>query len=302
MSTPSIRFTKGHGTGNDFVLIDDADAEVDITPAYVRLLADRHRGLGGDGIIRVVRSAALDDPFARRAAADGAEWFMDYSNADGSVAEMCGNGVRVFAHYLYGRGLVDTDELRVGTRSGVKIVRRVENAYPDTGHAAAWYSVDMGAWSVSDGEGRRAGTDSLVRVSGLEVPRPAISVDLGNPHAVVALAEEAELDELDLFHPPAVKPEPPHGVNVEFIVPGLVGEDHGTVTMRVFERGVGETLSCGTGACAAALAARLWAGSGAPNVWRVNVPGGTVQVRVDGDTVHLAGPAQLVADGTVSLG
>lgn len=290
-------FTKGHGTGNDFVLLDDADASINLTPDDVRKLADRHRGIGGDGVIRVVRSNALDDPFARSAAADGAEWFMDYSNADGSVAEMCGNGVRVFAHFLYGRGRVTTDVLRVGTRSGVKIVHRVANAYPDTGAGDKWYSVEMGAWSISDDEGRRSGTDSLVRVSGLDVPRPAISVDLGNPHAVVALAEQAELDSLDLVHAPDVSPEPPHGVNVEFIVPGTVTEDSGIVTMRVFERGVGETQSCGTGACAAALAARLWAGPGAPDLWRVNVPGGTVQVRVDGDTVHLAGPAELVAEG-----
>lgn len=300
MSTSSIRFSKGHGTGNDFVLIDDADAELAITPDYVRWLADRHRGIGGDGVIRVVRAAALDDPAARAAAAEGAEWFMDYSNADGSVAEMCGNGVRVFANHLRSRGLASTDTLAVGTRDGVKTVRRVDNAYPDAG-PADWFSVDMGAWTISDEAGRRAGTDSLVRVVGLDVPRPALSVDMGNPHAVVALAEQAELSDLDLYHAPSVEPERPDGVNVEFIVPGQVGEGHGTLRMRVHERGVGETLSCGTGACAAALAARLWAGSGAPDVWRVDVPGGTLQVRIAGERVHLAGPAEAVADGTVAL-
>ncbi|GAB3565695.1 diaminopimelate epimerase [Spelaeicoccus albus] len=299
MSNTSIHFTKGHGTGNDFVLIDDAEAALDITPGYVQWLADRHLGIGGDGIIRIVRSRALDDPAAARAAADGAEWFMDYSNADGSVAEMCGNGVRVFAHYLYAHGLATTETLRVGTRDGVKIVRRVDIAYP--GDDADWFSVDMGTWTISDEAGRHDGTDSLVRVSGLEVPRPALTVDMGNPHAVVALAELSELSELDLYHAPSVDPVPSDGINVEFIVPGQLDEEHGSVTMRVHERGVGETQSCGTGACAAALAARLWAGSGAPDVWRVDVPGGTLQVRVDGERVHLAGPAELVADGTVAF-
>ncbi|SDC71322.1 diaminopimelate epimerase [Sanguibacter gelidistatuariae] len=298
-----LSFTKGHGTENDFVLIDDRHATLDLTPAMVRELTDRRAGIGADGVIRVVPSAALDEGAAVLAQDPSAVWFMDYRNADGSIAQMCGNGVRVFAAYLEDLGLAyfdDGHELALGTRAGVRRVRKEANG---------WFAVDMGVWSFPGGTGAVTdGFDAEVGVRGLEpagaeIPRPALSVDLGNPHTVLALATVADLERADLTHAPRVVPTPPQGTNVELVVP--LGEETtvdgsvvGRVRMRVHERGVGETRSCGTGACAAALAVRAWAGDGAPDVWLVEVPGGTVRVTMltDGH-VELAGPAELVADG-----
>lgn len=299
----TLAFTKGHGTQNDFVLVLDADARLDLTADVVRALADRRAGVGGDGVIRAVRSAAIPEGAEVLAQDPTATWFMDYRNADGSVAEMCGNGVRVFVRYLEHVGMVDLSDgatLAIGTRAGVKRVRREGDRY----------AVDMGAWTLPGGaEALAAGSDAFVRTAGVDGPadaRVALSVDLGNPHTVVALASLDELAGADLAVAPEVRPVPPHGTNVEYVVPlgeattpdGVVGR----VRMRVHERGVGETHSCGTGACAAAIAVATWAGQGAPTTWLVDVPGGTVRVRLlpDGH-VELAGPAVLVADGTIDL-
>jgi diaminopimelate epimerase len=161
------------------------------------------------------------------------------------------------------------------------------------------FEVDLGPFVVAG--------DAMVSASGLHVDRPGLAVGVGNPHVVVALADDSELDALDLGGAPVVTPTPPDGVNVEFVVPAepLVHDGVGRIRMRVHERGSGETLSCGTGAAAAALATRHWAGEGAPAQWRVDVPGGTVGVRVtpsaDGDHVLLSGPAELVFSGTMKL-
>jgi diaminopimelate epimerase len=294
--TTGLPFSKGHGTENDFVLVPDPDGLLDLDPATVARICDRRAGIGADGLIRVVRSRAAGVP----AGTHGAEWFMDYRNADGSLAEMCGNGVRVFAAYLVRSGLVDGDALQsglaVGTRAGVKHV---------SARGTSWIAVDMGPWRLAGGEAAGSrGHDALVHLHGLGVARPGLSLDLGNPHTVVALAGADELAAVDLTRAPAVQPVPVDGTNVELVLP-LDTEDSpdgpiGRLRMRVHERGVGETRSCGTGACAAALAARTWAGDGAPSSWRVDVPGGTVGVRLlDGGHVELAGPAVLVADGEI---
>lgn len=288
-----VAFTKGHGTGNDFVIIADPDGVIELSPEQVSVLCDRHRGIGADGILRVVRSAAIADGKAALAEEPAAEWFMDYRNADGSLAEMCGNGIRVFAHYLVRSGLATIEPgstLPIGTRAGVRDVTR-----SDTG-----YQVDLGLWKLS-------GDDPLVTADGLPVTRPGLGIDVGNPHVVVALASDAELASLELHRAPILDPTPPAGANVEFVVPGepLVRDGIGHVSMRVSERGVGETLSCGTGVAATALAVRYWAGEKAPDNWRVDVPGGTLGVRMfpaeDGEHVALAGPAQLVFSGEVDL-
>ena len=288
-----VAFTKGHGTGNDFVIITDADGELELTDDQVAALCDRHFGIGADGLLRVVRSAALPEGAAVLAEEPGAEWFMDYHNADGSVAEMCGNGVRVFAHFLVRAGLATIEPgstLPVGTRAGVR----------DITSGANGYQVDLGRWKLS-------GDDPLAKARGLDVARPGLGIDVGNPHVVVALASEDELAGLELDYIPELEPALPTGANVEFVVPGepLVRDGIGHVRMRVFERGVGETLSCGTGAAAAALAVRHWAGERAPHHWQVEVPGGTLAVRMfpaeDGEHVALSGPAQLVYSGTIDL-
>lgn len=292
MST-TIHFTKGHGTGNDFVLFADPDGQVELTPAEIAAIADRHFGVGGDGVIRAVRSSNLADGAAALAEDPNAEWFMDYHNADGSVAEMCGNGIRVFARYLLDNDLTELAEgetMAIGTRSGVRDLQRNRGGF----------QVDLGRWRLEEGE-------TTVRARNLAVARPGLSLDVGNPHVVVALASDQELDSLDLSYIPIIDPVPEHGANVEFVVPAdpLVVDGVGRIRMRVHERGSGETLSCGTGTAAAALATRHWAGPGAPNQWRVEVPGGVVGVRMfpteDGEHVALSGPAELVYTGALEL-
>jgi len=288
-----VAFTKGHGTGNDFIIIADPDGQLPLSQEQVAVLCDRHFGIGADGVLRVVRSASLPEGAAALAEEPAAEWFMDYRNADGSVAEMCGNGIRVFVHYLVRSGLASIEQgatLPIGTRAGVRDVTRSANGY----------QVDLGAWRLS-------GDDPLVRADGLTVTRPGLGIDLGNPHVVVALASEAELALLELTRAPELEPALPAGANVEFVVPGepLVRDGIGHVRMRVSERSVGETLSCGTGVAATALAVRYWAGAQAPNNWQVEVPGGTLAVRMfpaeDGEHVALSGPAQLVFQGEIDL-
>ena len=288
----ALRFTKGHGTENDFVLVPDVEARLALDADLVRRLADRQAGIGGDGVIRVVPTASSDDE-AVRAQADRAPWFMDYRNADGSIAEMCGNGTRVFAAYLRREGLERADEFEIATRGGIKGIRFEGDTI----------ATNMGPWRFLDeAQAQADGFDSLVhlheRPDG-EDPWPALSVDMGNPHTVVALPESVDLATLDLFHLPDVRPLPPHGTNVEFV--RVIGPGH--IAMRVHERGVGETRSCGTGVCAAALATSFWAGHAEPTQdWTVDVPGGRLRVRgLPDHEVELAGPAALVADGTVDL-
>ncbi|WP_426302875.1 diaminopimelate epimerase [Arthrobacter sp. R-11] len=296
-----LPFSKGHGTGNDFVLIADPQDQHRISPEQVAALCNRHLGIGGDGLIRAVPSRFL--PEGRDILEDepAAEWFMDYRNGDGSLSEMCGNGVRVFVHFLIDQGFVTLgagESLAIGTRGGVKRISRT----------AEGYAVDMGPWEfIFPEDARDKAMDSLVHAAGLEVARPALSVSMGNPHTVVALAELSELEATELYKAPQVDPVPPHGTNVEFVVPAepLVHDGIGTITMRVHERGVGETQSCGTGACAAAVAIRHWAGAGAPDNWKVNVPGGVVEVRFfpgagGREHVELSGPAVIVATGSLS--
>ena len=286
MST--ISFTKGHGTGNDFVIIPDPDGRLTLSDAQVAALCDRRFGIGGDGILRVVRSAALPEG----ATTPDAEWFMDYRNADGSAAEMCGNGIRVYAKYLTDSGLIELPEgasVAVGTRAGTKTLTRSGDGF----------EVDLGVWRAVD-------ADVAVRARGLDVARPGQGIDVGNPHVVVALSSADELNALDLTVQPLLHPAPAAGANIEFVVPEdpLVQDGIGAITMRVFERGVGETLSCGTGVAAAALAVRHWAGPAGPDGWRVDVPGGRLGVRVerrdDGEHVLLSGPASLVFSGEVT--
>lgn len=287
----NLPFTKGHGTENDFVLLPDLAGELDLTPSQVALLADRQAGIGGDGVIRIVRTAAADEEDVR-ALADEAEWFMDYRNADGSLAQMCGNGTRVFATWLRREGLVG-EEFAIATRAGIRRVRFEGDEV----------ITHMGTWRFVDEEkALEQGFDALVHVDEAEEitePYSALSLDLGNPHTVVALPEHVSLNGIRLRRPPVVNPVPPEGSNVEFV--RVLGPGH--ISMRVHERGVGETRSCGTGVCAAAIGLAFWSGDvDAQTQVRVEVPGGTLRVRLLADRqVELAGPAVLVADGTTTL-
>jgi diaminopimelate epimerase len=270
----SLRFVKGHGTENDFILLPDADgAAGPPAPALVRALCDRRAGLGADGVIRVVRTEAADDP-AAVAAREQAEWFMDYANADGSPSEMCGNGVRVLGRYLATHEGVDTTRpLPVATRAGVRLLV----------FDGDLITVDMGTPSV-------LGTTS---VGVGERSWPATHVDMGNPHAVAFV--EALSDAGPLLHEPdydhAVYPQ---GVNVSFVV----RQSERRVAMRVHERGSGETRSCGTGACAVMVASALADGAGPGSAYDVELPGGVLHVAWTGDDrVLMTGPAVLVAEG-----
>jgi diaminopimelate epimerase len=274
----SYPFLKGHGTENDFVLLPDHDGSVhgDLSITRVRALCDRRAGIGGDGVLRVIRSDALPSSveLVETLGAERPVWFMDYRNADGSLAEMCGNGIRVFAKHLYDEGLVPADEpVRVATRAGVKTVtRRGDRLTADVGEASI-----LGETKVSVGDRSW----------------PATHVMVGNPHAVALVDDLAEAG--SLREEPAYDEHLyPDGVNVEFVV--RRGPDH--VAMRVHERGSGETRSCGTGACAAAIAA---APEGAGR-WRVDVPGGRLEVsRDEAGHVYLTGPAVIVAWGETDL-
>ena len=281
-----LTFTKGHGTENDFVLVPDLDGRLELGPDDVRWLADRHAGVGADGVIRVVRTREVAEVAEQ---APEAEWFMDYRNADGATAEMCGNGVRVYVQYLRREGLVPVDgaPLRVATRSGPKEVR----------FEGDLIAVDLGAWQVVGGDAALdGGGDVTVRVAGLPGPVAGLTLDLGNPHTVVLLPTEADLRAADLTVAPVVEPPPAYGTNVELVVPLAPGH----IVMRVHERGVGETRSCGTGACAAVVATSLRTGLPRDTPVTVTVPGGdlTVTWRADGHVV-LTGPAVLLAEGTV---
>lgn len=279
--TARFPFVKGHGTENDFVLLPDLDGDLhpELSPETVRRLTDRYAGLGADGVIRVVRSEAIADG---KGQAERAEWFMDYRNADGSVAEMCGNGVRVLARYLWLSGLAHGPVLPIATRGGVRTV----HADPD------------GTMTVEMGHATPPRSRALAFVNVGERNWPAVPVSLPNPHAVVFV------DDLDepgrLLEPPMLRPASmfPESANVEFVVPR--GDRH--IEMRVFERGVGETRSCGTGVCAAAWAAMRRDGVGRGETYLVDVPGGRLSVteRTDGELL-LTGPAVIGVSGEAEL-
>lgn len=274
-----IRFTKGHGTENDFVIVEDAEAAFEPDAAWVASVCDRRAGVGADGLLRVVPTKAVAG-FEGDAAA--APWFMDYRNADGSIAEMCGNGVRVFARYLVAHELARPGRFGVATRGGVKSVLVPEDGGDVT--------VDMG---------RARWPEESAQVFVGDRWLPSVNVDMGNPHAVVFVEDVAEAGRLwerpELRSTQSGAPDVyPNGVNVEYVAPA--GEH--AITMRVFERGVGETRSCGTGACAAMVAAARRDGAAPGTPYRVRVPGGELSiVEFEDGRIEMTGPAVLVATG-----
>jgi len=273
--TRRFAWAKGHGTENDFVLLPDPDGTVhgSLDEDLVAALCHRRRGLGADGVIRVVQSAALDEPAAAQAVADGAEWFMDYRNADGSLSQMCGNGVRVLARFLADEGIVDpAAPLAIGSRGGTRQV---------TCGPQGTISVDMGVARVR-------GT-TWVEVD--ERRHQATHVDTGNPHAAAEVDDLAALAR-ELARPAYDIAVYPDGVNVELWQ--RVGPRW--LRMRVHERGSGETRSCGTGVVAAAAAAANH--EARPVTYQVDVPGGRLAVLLrDDGRATLTGTAEVVARG-----
>lgn len=283
-SAQGVPFLKGHGTENDFVIIPDPDGVLELSEAAVARLCDRRAGIGADGVIRVVRSAA--HPEAAAMAGD-AEWFMDYRNGDGSIAEMCGNGARVFARYLERAGLAEPGDLVIATRAGPR---------------QAHISKDDGDITVAMGRAELPeGAEGEVTVCAAGRSWPARKVGMGNPHAVAFVDDLADAGRL--LEPPETAPAAafPDGVNVEFVV----DRGPGHVALRVHERGSGETRSCGTGACAVMAATARRDGAdprrdGTPATYTVDVPGGRLVIteRADGE-IEMAGPAVIVAEGRI---
>jgi diaminopimelate epimerase len=265
-----IPFLKGHGTENDFVLLPDLDDTLDLTEQRVRVLCDRRAGLGADGVLRVVPSKAVEGT-------DDGLWFMDYRNADGSIAEMCGNGVRVFARYLVDTGLVSEAEFTIGTRAGTRAVTVGDDI-----------TVEMGPARVTG--------SSLATVQGGTIA--GVAVNVGNPHLVCVVEDAEKLASLNLKEPPLYDPDVfPDGVNIEFVV--VESPDH--LLMRVHERGVGETRSCGTGTVAAVTGVLFGRGEQHGSA-TVDIPGGTVRVTVTPGGSTLAGPAVFTARGELDQG
>lgn len=265
----TLNFLKGHGTENDFIIILDTDDQLELTAGQVEALCQRRAGIGGDGLLRVTRR-------------DG-KWFMDYRNADGSVAEMCGNGIRVFAHVLVAEGLESADEFDVLTRAGVKRIRVLQ---ADANEAEI--SVDMGSVEVTG--------ISTAEMAGKNFA--GLGIDVGNPHlaAVIPGLDASELARWEFSQPEVDAEFFPHGVNVEVVTP----LHNCAVYMRVWERGVGETRSCGTGTVAAARAALADAGIENGEV-TVNVPGGAVRVSLSDGHAVMTGPSRIVARGATSI-
>lgn len=276
MSTAQLPFIKAHATENDFVVIVDVNDELDLDAEQVAYLCNRRAGIGGDGLLRVVRSG------------ETGRWFMDYRNADGSIAEMCGNGIRAFAHVLVAEGLEASREFEVDTRAGVKTIRVL-----DADGTRATVSVGMGPVAVTGVSTARMGEQQFA----------GIGVDVGNPHlaCVIPGLIAEELAAMEFSQPEFDREFFPEGVNVEVLteLSGATGDTGGEVHMRVWERGVGETRSCGTGTVAAAQAALADAGIENGEV-TVNVPGGAVRVQLAGGEATMTGPSTIVARGQLA--
>ena len=279
-------FAKGHGTQNDFVLLPDPDGRLSLKPAAVAALCDRRRGLGADGVLRLTRAeAALAAGVFDRLpeGVSAGDWYMDYRNADGSIAQMCCNGVRVFAHYLRASGLESRDEFVVASLAGPRPV--VLHQWDET---TADVTVEMGKTN-------QLGTGEAI-VGGR--PFAGLAIDVGNAH-LACVDADLTVDELTALDVAASvsfdRTQFPEGVTVEV----LTAPHGGAVSMQVHERGVGETRSCGTGTVATAVAALAFDGA-TTGALRVRIPGGEVTVAVTDASSYLRGPSVLVAQGELS--
>jgi len=287
----AIEFTKGHGTQNDFLVLPDPEVLLELDAPRVAALCDRRRGLGADGVLRVARAGALRRAGVLAELPEGVDhdnWFMDYRNADGSIAEMCGNGVRVFAHYLAATGSETRAEFVVGSRAGAR---------PVTVHTSG---AVVGEVTVGMGRIRELGTSTAI-IDGMAYS--GVGIDVGNPHlaCVASNLSAHELGELDLTRAPQFDSKQfPHGVNVEVLT---AIDDASSVDMRVYERGVGETRSCGTGTVAAAvagLAAEGFVVAADTGSVTVRLAGGEVRVALSAGEAWLRGPSELVATGSIA--
>lgn len=277
-----MRFSKYQGIGNDFVMLADPDGALRLDPALVRRLCDRRFGIGADGVIRVAPSG------------HGVDFFMDYVNSDGSIGEMCGNGIRCLALFVRDEGMTKATELRVETRAGVKTVGITSDGS---------VRVDMGPplFRPEEIPVRWEGPDALhAKIDLDEGVLEAVCLSMGNPHAVLFVDDPAAAPVTTVGPIIEVHPMFPSKTNVEF----ARVESSERVTMRVWERGSGETLACGTGACAVAVAARLL--RGVEETLTVALPGGEVRVEWSGAVdvtahVFMTGPATKSFEGEIDF-
>ena len=259
-----LEFTKMQGVGNDYIYIDARQQKLENPGQLARQLSDRHFGIGSDGLVLIL------------AGANSADVTMAMYNADGSEGMMCGNAIRCVAQWLFERNEMQNNVVRVATKSGLKTVRRMRDNY---------YSVNMGVATV--GTANLAGIHVLTTVS------------IGNPHVVWFPKFEIKNYNIErlgkrIEHSKIF----PNGTNVEFV--RVIGEN--LLEMRVWERGSGETLGCGTGACAAAVASVARGFCNREKLIRVQLPGGELVVDCASDNVRLLGPAETVFQGVIKIG
>ncbi len=258
-----LEFTKMQGVGNDYIYLDARNQIISQPQKLARFLSNRHFGIGSDGLVLIL-PAEVD-----------ADVTMAMYNADGSEGLMCGNAIRCVAQWLYEKGEMSGNLVRIATKSGIKVVRRLRDNY---------YSVNMGTVSV--------GTINLLGMQGL------VTVDVGNPHVVWFPQFDIQSYNIQrlgqkLEHSQVF----PNGTNVEFV--RVVGKN--LLQMRVWERGTGETLGCGTGACAAAVASVVRGVCNREELIRVQLPGGELVVDYSGEQVRLLGPAKSVFYGVIEV-
>ncbi|WEV41656.1 diaminopimelate epimerase [Bifidobacterium sp. ESL0682] len=294
MSLPQYVY-KGHGTGNDFVIYIDRTGEFEPNADEIRHVCDRHFGVGADGLIRLTKPECVSDLSVEQVAQchdGGAEWFMDYRNADGTLAEMCGNGTRVTTLLAQRAGIADAPggaPFKLGTRAGVKTLRSLGALEP--------YGQDV--FQVSLGAGKIGDVDAYaVTIPGTSGEAEGTFVDMGNPH-VVSVLEDGKatlpaVEDLNLIVKPMVSPVIETDQNAEFVRIDACDKagNIGKATMRVNERGCGETLSCGTGLGATAVTLRAKTGV---SRWDITIRGGLVRVEVSDEDVKLTGAAVIVA-------
>lgn len=272
-----MRFTKMHGIGNDYVYVNCFEETVPDPAAMARKVSDRHFGIGSDGLILIRPS-------------ERADFWMDMYNADGSSAQMCGNGIRCVAKYVHDRSLTDKTDFTIESGGAIKTLHLTLDAAGQT----ALVTVGMGAPILNPaeipvrGDGERF-VNVPVEVAGKVWRMTAVS--MGNPHAVTFV------DDVDVLELPVIGPQFEHHplfperVNTEFV--RVI--DRRTLQMRVWERGAGETLACGTGACASLVAAVL--NGLCDRTATLKLRGGDLQITWDDDEIRMTGPATFVFDG-----
>ena len=277
-----MKFTKMHGLGNDYVYVNCFEEKIDNPPAVARFVSDRHFGIGSDGLIMINPSKTAD-------------FEMEMDNADGSRGEMCGNGIRCVAKYVYDYGLTDKTQISVETLGGIKYLDlTVEDG------KVSLVKVDMGKPELEADlipiiSEREQVIDEPIEVDGKEYHMTGVS--MGNPHAVIYVDDVKGLD-LEKIGPKFENHERfPKRINTEFVH----CIDRQTVEMRVWERGSGETLACGTGACAVAVSSIL--NNLTDTQVTVKLLGGDLQIEWDRekDRVFMTGPATVVFDGVIDI-